>query len=536
MEAYVTEWLSLLVRWIHVIAAIAWIGHAFLFHSFEHGLKPPESDDVSPDVNGELWMVHGGGFFRLQKTRVLPGKYTGELLWFKWEAAFTWLSGFLLLILVFYMGGGIYLVDPSVSGIGTSAAMGIGLGTMVGGWLIYDLIWSTRLARLPVVPTVLTVGLIAGATLALPQLLSGRAAYIHVGALMGTIMVANVWMRILPGMRRMIAAMERGEQPDLRLGEIGKQRSLHNGYMHFPIIFVMISNHFPSTYASEHNGLILILIMVFGACMRQVLYDGLMGTHAAVKLMLAVSLGGLVYITAPIGKGDGSGAIGVQRSDARDIDMATVGGIRGTVGLTGTPPAPKALTLWGGCESLDDSAGGTPAVDTEVIVTNGRVKNGFVWIRSGWEGWNVPAAPAEAVELDQRACVYAPRVIGVRVGQPITFVNSDPLFHNVRSVAEANSVFNLNMPAKDQRLTRTFKRPEVMVQARCDVHPWMRAYIGVVPHPWFSVTDDDGAFSLEGVPPGQYVVEVWHEVLGTQTHEVTVAPGQDAEISFELAQ
>ncbi|MEM9491807.1 MAG: urate hydroxylase PuuD, partial [Myxococcota bacterium] len=262
MESYITEWLSLLVRWIHVIAGIAWIGHAFLFHSFEHRLRPPEVEGVDKDVKGELWMVHGGGFFRMQKTRVLPDKYTGDLLWFKWEAAFTWLSGVVLLILVFYLGGGIYLIDPSISPLGVGPTIAAGAGTLIAGWLIYDLLWSSPLGKNNAVAGTITVAMVVGAAIGLSQLMSGRAAFIHVGALLGTIMTANVWMRILPGMRKMLAALNAGREPDLGLGAIGKQRSLHNGYMHFPIIFIMISNHFPSTYAHELNWLVLLLIMV----------------------------------------------------------------------------------------------------------------------------------------------------------------------------------------------------------------------------------------------------------------------------------
>ena len=531
MEAYLTEWASLLVRWIHVIAAIAWIGHAFLFHSFEHGIRPPEVDDVSDDVHGEMWMVHGGGFFRLQKTRVLPDKYTGELLWFKWEAAFTWMSGFLLLILVFYMGGGVYLVDPSVADISPNTAILISLGTLIGGWIVYDLLWASPLGKLTGVSTAITAALILGAGIALSQVLSGRAAYLHVGALMGTLMTANVWMRILPGMRKMIASMEKGEEPDLSLGAIGKQRSMHNGYMHFPIIFIMISNHFPATFAHEYNWLVLICIIIFGACMRQVLYDGFLGTSLLVKGLLALSVGGLIYLTLPgtMGQG-GESKLAAISADAQPIDPATVGEIRGTVAFSGTAPERKPLKLWGGCESV----GSGPRLDDAVLVQNGRLQNTFIWIRQGYEAWVPPPVPQEIIEIDQRACMYAPRVVGVRQGQKVVLINSDPLYHNVRSVSDANATFNLNMPVKDQRIERTFDKAEVMVQARCDVHPWMRSYIGVVPHPWFAITGADGSFKLTGVPPGEYVVEAWHEVYGQKTQTVTVTPSGAVETSFEF--
>lgn len=533
MESYITEWLSLIVRWIHVIAGIAWIGHAFLFHSFEHGLRPPEVDDVDEDVKGELWMVHGGGFFRLQKTRVLPDKYTGDLLWFKWEAAFTWLSGFLLLILVFYWSGGIYLIEPDKAPFGVGPTIAIGIGTLVLGWAIYDLVWST-LGKTPAVASAISLAMVVGASFGLGEVMSGRAAFIHVGALLGTIMTANVWMRILPNSRRMLAALEAGEEPDLSLGELGKQRSLHNGYIHFPIIFIMISSHFPTTYGHEHAWAVLLLLIVFGAGMRQVLYDGFVATPLAVKGVLGAAIIGLIAMTAPFGAGDrqngDDGPIDPVDLVAQGtpIDPATAGAVRGVVTFDGVAPEPEKLTLMAGCEGLADG----PVYDTPVIVKDGKLANAFVWIRDGWQGWQLPPTPTTEVELDQRSCVYEPRIIGARTGQPITFVNSDPIYHNVRTVIGDESLFSLSMPAKDQRITRTFKRPEVMIQARCDVHPWMRGYIGVVPHPWFAVTGDDGGFSFDGLPPGTYVVDAWHEVYGTVTETVELTASGAAELSF----
>lgn len=530
MEAYIVEWLSLLIRWVHVIAAIAWIGHAFLFHSFEHGIRPPEVDDVSPDVHGELWMVHGGGFFRLQKTRVLPDKYTGELMWFKWEAAFTWMSGFLLLGVLFYMGGGVYLVDPGVAEIDPDIAIAISLATLIGGWFLYDFMWASPLGKQkPAVATAFTVVMIVGAAYGLTRVMSGRAAYLHVGALMGTIMAANVWVRILPGMRKMIAAMERGEEPDLSYGAIGKQRSLANGYMHFPIIFVMISNHFPSTYASEHRFVILLLIMVLGATMRQVMYDGLIKVHIVAKLLLAVSVGGLIFLTLP----EDSGPVQVPvNPDARAIDSATVGTIRGTIKFAGQAPAPKQLKLFGGCENTGD---GQPRIDDSVLVAGGRLQNALVYIEKGHEDWQPGPVPGEVVEVDQRGCIYSPRVVAARVGQKVVFINSDAIYHNVHGQGASNPEFNLNMPQKNQRIERVFKRPDVVVQSKCDVHPWMRANIGVFAHDWFAVTGPDGSFTLSGVPPGSYELEIWHEVYGKQRQTVTVPESGTVDAEFTVA-
>ena len=526
MEAFATDWLGLLVRWMHVVAAIAWIGHAFMFHSIEHHLRAPEVDDVPEGVEGELWMVHGGGFFRMQKLRVLPGKMTGELKWFKWEAALTWVTGFLLLMLVFYMGGGLLLVDPSVSDISVHGAMLVGLGTLIGGWIVYDLLWWSPLGKhAPAVATALTVAMVCGVAFGLSQVLSGRASYLLVGAMMGTIMTANVWMRILPGMRRVIAALEAGEQPDLHRTRVGKQRSTHNGYMHLPIIFIMISNHYPSMYGHELRWVVLILLMVLGVGMRQVMYDGLR-THVAVFAVVAAATGGLFYLTKP--EPEQSALQG--SADAVAIDPTRLGSITGVVSFDGTAPAAAPLTLYGGCEKSE-----VKAVDDKVLVADGKLENVFVYIRDGADRWIAPPAPAAAIEVNQLGCFYAPHVLGARVGQPITFINSDPMYHNVRGESEVNSTFNLDMPAKDQRITRTLMRQEVMVKTRCDVHPWMASWIGVMAHPWFAVSDASGAFSLDGVPPGTYIVEAWHEVYGTVSREVTVEANGAAQVSFEFA-
>ena len=163
MSAWINEWAQLLLRWVHVLAAIAWIGHAFFFHSMEKALRKPEVDGVDPDVHGELWMVHGGGFFRMQKTRVLPPVYTGHLHWFKYEALLTWVSGFLLLIALYYLTGGIYMVDRAIMELTPGQAVGIGFGSLLGGWLVYDFLWAGPIGKAsPPVATALTVALIAG--------------------------------------------------------------------------------------------------------------------------------------------------------------------------------------------------------------------------------------------------------------------------------------------------------------------------------------------------------------------------------------
>jgi len=165
-----------------------------------------------------------------------------------------------------------------------------------------------------------------------------------------------------------------------------------------------------------------------------------------------------------------------------------------------------------------------------VIVNGGLVKNAFVVISEGLDGWLVPPAPTTEVIIDQRGCIYHPRVVGVRAGQPVTFVNSDQVYHNVRTVAHSNPTFNLGMPNRDMRITKTFSKAEVAVHAKCDMHPWMAAFIGVAEHPFFAVTNERGEFDLPGVPPGNYTVQVWHEVFGTLMIPAEVAPGTKSEL------
>jgi uncharacterized membrane protein len=299
MIVWLNDWAQLLFRWVHVLAGIAWIGHAFFFHSMEKALRKPEVPGVDPDVFGELWMVHGGGFFRMQKTRVLPPVITGHLHWFKYEALLTWVSGFLLLIALYYLTGGVYMIDRSVMALTPGAAVGVGLGSLLGGWLVYDWLWAGPVARMsPRAATALTVLMVSGIGVGLTFVLSGRAAFLHTGALLGTLMTANVWMRIIPGSKKMVAALEKGLEPDLRLGAVGHQRSVHNGYMHFPIVFLMISNHYPFASAGSWAWLVLLLVMALGAAVRQLFYDG-WSAHPAVKAVVVVAPMVLMGLTMP---------------------------------------------------------------------------------------------------------------------------------------------------------------------------------------------------------------------------------------------
>lgn len=252
MSYQIHEWLNLAFRWIHVFAGIMWIGQTYFFTWLDHRLH--EEKDV--------WMVHSGGFYVVQKQglgTLLPQR----LHWFKWEAALTFLSGFVLLGLVYYGGG--LMVDDSVRQMSVRTAVLLSLALIVAGWFIYDLLWISPLERNEVVGVVISYSLLVVAIIAMTRLFSGRAAYMQIGAMLGTFMAANVWMRILPAQRQLIAAAKEGRQPDLRLADRAKQRSKQNTYMVLPVVFIMISNHFPvATYGNRYNWAVLAALVLVG--------------------------------------------------------------------------------------------------------------------------------------------------------------------------------------------------------------------------------------------------------------------------------
>ena len=268
--SYGIDWLNLLVRWLHLITGIAWIGASFYFVWLDNSIKPPKpgSDLAKRGVSGELWAVHGGGFYNPQKYLVAPPELPAELHWFKWEAYATWLSGFSMLFIVYYFNASAMMIDKSVADLAPWQAIAIGLGTLVVGWTVYDLLCRSPLGKREGLLGLIMYGLIVLAAYTLSHFLSGRAAYIHVGAMIGTIMVGNVLMVIIPGQRKLVEAMQRGEAPDAIYGIRAKQRSVHNNYFTLPVLFVMISNHYAMTYNHAYNWLVLAAIMAAGVLIR----------------------------------------------------------------------------------------------------------------------------------------------------------------------------------------------------------------------------------------------------------------------------
>lgn len=524
MIANLYDWIVILIRWLHIITAITWIGNSFFFNWMDRRFKRNEAKSNEGHI-GDLWMVHGGGFYQVEKMKMGPVVVPPDqiLHWFKWEAGMTWISGALLLILVFYWGGSAFLVDDGGS---FAVALTVGLTSILGGWFVYDRIWESSLAEKSGVGHGLTIALACLIAWWLCNTMSGRAAYIHMGAVLGTWMVANVWMRIMPRQSKMVEAMETGAQVDPKWSQNAKNRSVHNNYFTLPIIFIMMSNHFPSTYGHRLNWVILILIGIVGASIRH--YFNIRHDPKASKLTLAPALLGLIITFAMTVAPSGQNAI--ERSEAMalfQVDPTRAASIQGTVTTLRDIPPPGTIRLPQECASH-----GRSVKAQSLIVNDGKVANALVYVSKGLEGKRF-AVPQEEVVMDQAGCIYLPHVAAVQTQQQITFVNSDDVLHNVRCAAKENPAFNISMPNKDSRITKSFAKPEVAVPLKCNLHPWMGAYVGVFDHPYFAVSDEMGEFAFGDLPPGNYQVTVWHEKLGTVTQNIEVEPQAKAKLNFE---
>jgi len=299
MEAYLLDWLNLLLRWLHVITAIAWIGSSFYFVWLDNSLVAPTDPELKEKgVGGELWAVHGGGFYNPQKYLLAPKVLPEHLHWFYWESYSTWLSGFALFSLLYLFNANVFLVDRNVFDMSASMAGGTAIAFLVFNWLIYDAICSTIGDRPGADRLVnLLVGLqVIVSVWAACHLFSGRAAFLISGASLATIMSANVLVWIIPGQRKMVASMRAGQAPDPIHGKRGKQRSVHNTYFTLPVLFAMLSNHYSMTYSAPHNWIVLLCIMAAGALIRQFFVLRHKGVYnwwypgIAVVLLLAVIL------------------------------------------------------------------------------------------------------------------------------------------------------------------------------------------------------------------------------------------------------
>lgn len=268
-DPHVTEWVSMLLRWFHLVTGAAWIGASFYFNWLNNHVRPPEGDPADhPGIKGEVWAIHGGAFYRASKFGGAPERLPTTLHWFKYEAYFTFLTGFSLLISTYWMSAGAMMVDAAVHPLSAAAAVGVGAGTLVVGWLVYDALCRSPIARNPRALAATGLLLLSGAAFALFHLLSARAAAMHLGAMIGTIMAANVFFVIIPGQRAMVDAMVAGQPPPLEKGAAGSLRSLHNNYLTLPALFIMVSNHYPAAWSGPYGWLVVLGILCMGVLIR----------------------------------------------------------------------------------------------------------------------------------------------------------------------------------------------------------------------------------------------------------------------------
>ncbi|MDD2055530.1 urate hydroxylase PuuD [Pseudomonas putida] len=296
MEAHLLEWLNLSVRWIHMITGVAWIGASFYFVWLENNLNRVNPKD---GLAGDLWAIHGGGIYHLEKYKLAPPSMPENLHWFKWEAYFTWMSGIALLCVVFYSNPLLYLVAPG-SGLTGPEGVGIGIASLIAGWFVYDFLCDSALGKRPALLGFILFVLLIAAAYGFSKVFSGRGAYLHVGAIIGTIMVGNVFRIIMPAQRALVAAIAENRTPDPALPAKGLLRSRHNNYFTLPVLFIMISNHFPSTYGSAYNWLILAGIAVLAVLVRHY-FNTRHDSHKFAWTLPVAALGMicLAYVTGP---------------------------------------------------------------------------------------------------------------------------------------------------------------------------------------------------------------------------------------------
>jgi uncharacterized membrane protein len=266
MDVVLTEWLSAAVRWLHVVAGIAWIGSSFYFIHLDLSLK--RRDGLPDGVQGEAWQVHGGGFYNMVKYLVAPARMPHTLTWFKWEAYTTWLSGFALLVIVYYLGADIYLIDRSTLDVTALQASVLSGGTVLLAWLVYEGLCRSPLGRHETWLALIGYAFLVAVTYGFTHMFTGRGAFVQIGALVGTIMVANVFVVIIPNQRKTVAALLAGASPDPAWGEQAKQRSVHNNYLTLPVVLLMISNHYPLFYATRYNWIMVAIVLLLGPLIR----------------------------------------------------------------------------------------------------------------------------------------------------------------------------------------------------------------------------------------------------------------------------
>ena len=368
MTAYLLEWVNLLGRWVHMITGIAWIGASFYFIWLDNSLETPKSsDDAEKGVSGELWSVHGGGMYHAQKYHLAPAQMPEHLHWFKWEAYTTWISGMFMLALMYWYGAEIYTIDPGVASLSKPVAILIGIAVIAVGWFGYNRLCESDIGKNEnAMAAILFVALCVIAYL-LCQVFSGRGAYMHFGAMLGTIMVGNVFFVIIPGQKDLVRAKEEGRQPDPIHGIRGKQRSVHNTYFTLPVLFVMISNHYAMTYGHKYNWLILIALTLTGAFVRIYYVARHKGKASLVPVFLALAvLAGIVTLVAPRESGRVAGAAAVETLTVQNIIMQRCSSCHaGVPTQDGFAAPPKGIVF----ESQNDIIRHADTIHQQTVVT-----------------------------------------------------------------------------------------------------------------------------------------------------------------------
>lgn len=364
IDPFLADWLNLLLRWGHMIAGIAWIGTSFYFIALDFSLQKREG--LPAGVGGEAWEVHGGGFYHVQKYLSAPPSLPDHLTWFKWEAYLTWVTGFLLLVVQYYLNAESFLIDPAVLPLTATEAIAISLLSIAGGWIVYDQLCRLLALRHPTLLILCVILLIAIAAYGFTHVYSGRGAFIHVGVFIGTTMAANVFMVIIPNQRKIVAALMKGERPDPRHGAMGKQRSLHNTYLTLPVLLMMVSNHYAFLTGHPQSWILILLIVVGGASLRHYLVRTEVGDEQREIAWLLPVIGAVlalaVVITTPAGKPAFTGEV----SDADVLAIAKgrcVSCHAAKPADTTFSEAPKGVML----ESLDDLRRHKPMIMVQAV-------------------------------------------------------------------------------------------------------------------------------------------------------------------------
>ena len=322
MSPRVLELLDLAFRWVHVIASIMWIGNSLLFNWLDRNLEPPSRGGT--DKYGEIWLLHSGAFYWVEKTSLAGQPLPRRVHWFKWQAYITWLSGAALLLVVYYIGGRALLTDPLRAAISPGAAMAVAGGSIIFGWVIYDFLWKVVGRRSTVLAGVLSIAALVGVAVALTSVLSGRAAFLHLGAILATIMAANVGHVIVPSQRVLESAVAGGQIPDQAVAANAKTRSIHNNYLTFPVVVLMVSTHFPGVYGHRLNWIALLILIAVGAAVRHLLNIRYTFRPWAQALGLTIASGlvALFALTSAAGGGSQTGDGPASVAGTRPVSFA----------------------------------------------------------------------------------------------------------------------------------------------------------------------------------------------------------------------